>query len=305
MTRISSVTTAQDSWRPKDTRYPGMKSIPAVMASASHRPTPAGHPPAEGSPRAGGNRTTVTPAPSQTAGIRTTDISASIQAEGSRATVTSAPSVANKFETVTAPMKFPVMWKGPFHRPKKQGFNDDVCLETYEPATLSFADKQRKGIHEAFDGCSSMKDHIRRAASQPFPLASETPIPEETRTAAKFVAENDPHLVADFWGSQLTSLQKLVESAASDQTKWNKCIDPAISPAAGKINTLALRHLADFCGLGASKWMGQFAVGFPITGDLSQAKVFPRKAPKERLLPKKRLFESAEARFRERAPKSG
>ena len=98
-------------------------------------------------------------------------------------------------------MKFSETWKGPFHRPKKQGFSDDVRLEAYEPASLSFADKQRKGIHEAFDGCSSMEDHIRRAASQPFPLASETPIPEETRTAAKFVAENDPHLVAAFWDS--------------------------------------------------------------------------------------------------------
>ena len=96
-----------------------------------------------------------------------------------------------------------------------------------------------------------------------------------------------------------------MKSAAPDQTKWNGCIDPSIRPAAGEINTLAIRHLADFCGLGASKWMGQFAVGFPITGDLSQDKAFPFKNPKERLLPMKQLFESAEDRFRERAPKSG
>ena len=81
--------------------------------------------------------------------------------------------------------------------------------------------------------------------------------------------------------------------------------DLSIRPAAGEIHILALRQLAEFCGLGASKWMGQFAVGFRITGDLSQDRVSPHKNPKESLLPKKHLFTSAEARFRERPPKSG
>ena len=213
--------------------------------------------------------------------------------------------VPRLFETATARMKFPAEWKGPFHRPRKQRFNDDVRLEAYMPDALSFADKQRRGIREAFDGCSSMKGHVKRAVKQPFPLASEIPIPKETMKAAQFVAENDPRLIAGFWDSQLASLENLVKSAASSQAKWNGFIDPAIRPAAGKIHILALRQLAEFCGLGASKWMGQFAAGFPITGDLSRDRAFPRKNPKEPLPPKKQLFATAEARFRERAPKSG
>ena len=63
---------------------------------------------------------------------------------------------------------------------------------------------------------------------------------------------------------------------------------------------MALRHLAEFFGLWASKWMGQFAAGFPIAGDLSQNKAFPHKTPEDPLLPKKQLRASAEARFCER-----
>ena len=92
------------------------------------------------------------------------------------------------------------------------------------------------------------------------------------------MAENDPHLIAEFWDSQSASLGKLLKSAASDQAKWNGCIDPSIRSASGEINTLDIRHLADFCGLGASKWLGRFAAGFPITGDLSQGEVPPRES---------------------------
>ena len=171
MTRISSVTAAQDSWRPKDAYYPPMKSISATIEASPCERVPAVQPPAE-------------------------PLS---QPEGTRATGTRKDfPVSKHFETAKTRMTFSAEWKGPFHRPRKQCFNDDVCLEAYVPAALSFADKQRKGIREAFEGCSSMEEHIERAVKQPFPLASETPIPRETRKAAQFVAENDPHLVAEF-----------------------------------------------------------------------------------------------------------
>ena len=152
MTRISSVTAAQDSWRPKDTYYPPMKSISATIAASPSEQLPAVQPPAEPLLQPGGTRKT--------------------------GTCTAFPA-SKQFETAKARMIFSAEWKGPFHRPRKQCFNDDVCLEAYLPAALPFADKQRKGIHEAFDGCSSMKEHIKRAVKQPFPMASETPIPGE------------------------------------------------------------------------------------------------------------------------------
>ena len=140
---------------------------------------------------------------------------------------------------------------------------------------------------------------------QPFPLASEIPVPEETTAAAKFSDGDDPHLIAEFGGSQLTALTDLAQADAPSQTRWNACIVPRISPAAGKINTLSIRQLAEECGLGASNWRDQFDVGFPIDGDLTQKNTFPRKTDEKPILPRRQLFLTDESRFRGRAPKSG
>ena len=102
----------------------------------------------------------------------------------------------------------------------------------------------------------------------------------------------------------MASLGKLVKSASPDQTKWSGYIDPSIRPAAGVINTLTIWRLAAFCRLGTSKWKGQFAAGFSITGDLSQAKVPPARTRRSGCFPRKG-YSSRLKRIRERAPKSG
>ena len=111
------------------------------------------------------------------------------------------------------------------------------------------------------------------------------------------MAESDPHLLADFWDSQISHLEALDAAATPSQAKRNARIGPTIRPAAGEIQTLVLRHLAEFCGVGASNWMGQFAVGFPIAGELPQKSTFPRKEPKKSIIPRTQLFWSDEARF--------
>ena len=123
--------------------------------------------------------------------------------------------------------------------------------------------------------------------------------------AAEFVAESDPRKLEDFGGSQLASNGDLAKTAAPSQKRWGANIDRAIIPSDVGIQTMALRQLADFFGFDASEWQGQFAVGSPIAGDLSQKATSPAKTPKGSLLPRNRMFTSAEARFRERAPESG
>ena len=135
---------------------------------------------------------------------------------------------------------------------------------------------------------------------QPSPLASGIPIPADTDRAAKLVAQSGPHVMAEFWDSQLDALTALVQSAEPRQARRNDHIGPVTKPAAGKVKTFALRRLARFCGFGASRWMDQFAVGFPITGELSQKNTFPRKENNAPILPRGRLFASAEALFRAR-----
>ena len=140
---------------------------------------------------------------------------------------------------------------------------------------------------------------------QPFPLASGIPIPADTARAAKLVAQSDPHVMAELWDSQHDALAALDHAAESHQARWNDHIDPVIKPAAAKVETVSLIRLARFGGFGASKWMDQFAVGFPIAGDLSQKNAFPLKEDNAPILPRSRISASSGARFRERAPNSG
>ena len=120
----------------------------------------------------------------------------------------------------------------------------------------------------------------------PFPLASEIAIPVDTARAAKHVDRPDPHVLAEFWDSQLDSLAALVHAAEPHQTRRNDQIDPVIKPAAAKVETVPLRRIARFCGFGASKWLDQFAVGFPIAGDLSQKNTCHRKEDNAPILPR-------------------
>ena len=146
---------------------------------------------------------------------------------------------------------------------------------------------------------------MRRALKERFPLAQDIPLPDETKGAADFVSDSPPHSVADFWDSQLDKLDALKSALLPHQKQWDAAIHPAIKPAAGKIQTLLIRELAEQCGLGGSKWLGQFAVGFPITGTLSQKGVYSLDEPNAKAIGPAVLFRTAASRFQERAAKSG
>ena len=111
--------------------------------------------------------------------------------------------------------------------------------------------------------------------------------------------------MADFWDNQLVRLAEMQAALRPHQQRWNAAIDPAIKPASGKVQTLLIKELADQCGLGGSRWLGQFAVGFPITGKLSQKGVYALDRPHTQAIDPAILFETAASRFRERAAKSG
>ena len=46
---------------------------------------------------------------------------------------------------------------------KRSSYKDDVQPEAYQPARLILAGRQRSGIREPIDRCSSFDEHIRRA----------------------------------------------------------------------------------------------------------------------------------------------
>ena len=180
-----------------------------------------------------------------------------------------------------------------------------MFIEAYYPALFPFAGKQRKGIREAIDGCRSIRGHINRALAEPSPLELGTPIPAVTAQAAKFAAIHGHRELEAFWGEHLIALEGAVTAAAPPQGQWNKAILPPIRTASGKTKAVAIKKIAAHFGVGLGNWMGQFAVGFPITGVLSQKHTFPSKEPKGHPIHREQLFYPADARFRERAPKSG
>ena len=166
------------------------------------------------------------------------------------------------------------------------------------PPPFLFADKQRLGIREYFGGCLDISDHARRALQGRFPLAQETPLPRELKRAADFVIDSDPRVVAAFRSA-------LASGLAGHQRQWGSSILPAIQPAAGKIRPLPLRHLADQCGLGGSRRLGKFSVGFPITGELSQNRFFSAASPSGVTIEQGKMFGTDAARFSERSATSG
>ena len=184
-------------------------------------------------------------------------------------------------------------------------YNDDVMAEPYLAAPLAYAGKQRKGIHELLDDCSSYSEHVRKAMKGTFPLSAETPLPVETRKAALFLRDTPPEEVTAFWDAQVGRLERLVSACAQDQVSWDRCIRPEIAPAAGRFATVALSQLFRHYGLPGQKWLWQFANGFPITGSLSQIHLFPISKREVDRAPRAELCESASSRFRERASRCG
>ena len=167
----------------------------------------------------------------------------------------------------------------PFRPTQGKRFSDDVTLEAYTPSDLSLAGKLRNAIHEAFDNCHDMMEHVRRAVPKPFLSASGTSLPEETPKADGFDGEQNPSEVAAFRGSQMAQWGTLSEMHRlySPNGQRNR---PSIRPDAIKVRTQAFKNLARQLGLRANYWLGQFAVGFLIIGALSQEKAFLHKTPK-------------------------
>ena len=82
-------------------------------------------------------------------------------------------------------------------------------------------------------------------------------------------ARQRPDAIIKAWGAQPAALDVLAHGCKLAQSKWGARIPGGISPAVGKFQTVALKQLINHRGMGRSAWLGQFAFGFPIAGQLS------------------------------------
>ena len=184
-------------------------------------------------------------------------------------------------------------------------YNDDVKMGAFQPADMTYAGKQRNGIRENFESCTSMHDHVRSAPDGRFPLAAPTPMPERVEKAAVFTRGPPRGALVQFCGSQLPRLEQLVEDSKLAQQSWDDRIPPDIAPASGKLKTAAISQLMRHFGVDGQRWIRQFALGFPIAGTHSQLKAFKKGNGIPPVAQTSQLFRPDPERFRERAAKSG
>ena len=154
-------------------------------------------------------------------------------------------------------------------------FNDDLSLGPFRPRKHVWSGEQRRGIAMHVADAISIPGHVMKGLGLEFFLAKDIPLPEEISEAISFMLSTLLSPQADFWTDQLARVRLVVEQASDLQREWYQKVDPRIHCAAGKFNFIAMMSLMDQFNMGGKAWLRQFVWGFPITGDLSQAGVYP------------------------------
>ena len=100
-------------------------------------------------------------------------------------------------------------------------------------------------------------------------------MPSETSGAVEFISPTPNGRILNIWDVQMGATEELVRICALSQSKWNARIPGSISADVGKFQTVVVKKLLRQLNVGGEAWLGQFAFGFPITGNLSQRFLFP------------------------------
>ena len=85
----------------------------------------------------------------------------------------------------------------------------------------------------------------------------------------------DPSAISAFWGNRLLRIKTLVEASAATDQLWDDSIPPGFRPSDGKLKIAAFASLMYQANLGGSRWVDQFAYGFPPIGSLALIRRFP------------------------------
>ena len=184
-------------------------------------------------------------------------------------------------------------------------FNDNVKLDAFLPSDMTYADKQRRGIHENSTSCESMRDHVRLALGEKFPLAAPIPLPGHIRDAALFTRDCPAEELVKFWDAQLSRLEKLVSDSKLAREKWNDRILPEIAPAAGKLQTVAVSQPTHHYGVGGAELDSLIFPWIPDQGNAFATESLPGGEEAAATCPEGAPFQSAPQCFAERAAKSG
>ena len=180
--------------------------------------------------------------------------------------------------------------------------NDSLNIPHYISSEYTIFGKQRKGIVQSIVDSSNYRDHIERAAKLHSPLAINSPLPDDLSTALDVIAFSPPSDIRSFWKNQIAEFTTLAEATLPLSNTWYKQTPTDIRAATGSINIALFSALIEMLHLGNNYWVAQFVHGFPITGFLSQAGVFPKRVDTRLEVDNpSKLFLSASSRFIKRS----
>ena len=155
--------------------------------------------------------------------------------------------------------------------------NDTLNIPHYGANEFTIFGKQRRGIVQSIVDSTDYRDHVERASQLYSPLGVNSPLPHDLSTSLDVIAFSKASDIRKFWNRQLTDFTNLAEQTLPLSKTWYEQTPIEIQSATGTVNIALLSALIDMLGLGSNAWVAQFVHGFPITGFLSQAGVFPKR----------------------------
>ena len=131
------------------------------------------------------------------------------------------------------------------------------------------------------DDASSIDDHINKAVAQDFFLAKAAPLPAELDESIEFISTTPACKLHSFWDAQLKRMADYVALTSGARRIFGDATPPEIKSATGTMRSVATSALLGNYDMGGASWMGRFAYGVPLAGDLSHEGVSPRGAAHE------------------------
>ena len=181
--------------------------------------------------------------------------------------------------------------------------HDDLSIEAYASSLRYYMGMQRKGILDPLPLADSYASHLEGALAAPFPLACETPLPADFREALSWINSTSLKQIKEFWESQISQLRGLTLNPHCSSESWYNMRPDFFRAAPSSLNIALLAQLANFTGMGGSRWLGNYIKGFPITGTICQSGVFPLtlKPDNPHPLDAQTLLEDSIGRFKARS----
>ena len=155
--------------------------------------------------------------------------------------------------------------------------NDDICLSSFQPSTVSWAGSQRCGLSPEITEAANYSDLMARDDKAEFPPDPPPPIPQppEISNSLEWITSTNPSEIVEFWDFQLTRLRSLVSDCEETQCRRDTLAPSELTHLGRRFNDVAFRQLLPHFSLGGDRWISQYVFGFPTTGIFSHQGIFP------------------------------